>query len=56
MANRLVKFLKSRNIINFNQHGFQKGKNTGDAILHFLTNVYTIQFTGFKIVCFKYFN
>ena len=40
MATRLVSFLNKYNVISPNQFGFQKGKNTTQAILNFLTKIY----------------
>ena len=37
---RLCSFIKKHNILNDNQFGFQKNKNTSDAILEFLDNSY----------------
>ena len=37
---RMVKFIDKFNLLNINQFGFQKNKNTSDAILEFLDNVY----------------
>ena len=37
---RLSKFISKYNLINDNQFGFQKNKNSSDAILEFLDNLY----------------
>ena len=37
---RLSKFISKYNLINDNQFSFQKNKNTSDAILEFLDNIY----------------
>jgi len=39
-CNRLVQFLNSQGVISANQFGFQKSKNTTDAILNFIEGVY----------------
>ena len=37
---RLINFIEKFNIINLNQFGFQKNKNTSDALLEFTDNIY----------------
>ena len=40
MAARLVKFFSKYNLLSSDQYGFQKNKNTSDALLNFLNFVY----------------
>lgn len=38
---RVIKFLNKHNYFSKNQYGFQSGLNTGDAVLDFMSKVYT---------------